>query len=441
MQAGGADSTVETWFHQIRALLMDRAAALHRRKLPKAVPLDSALKDGQPLPASMQGGHLDAAVRWYLFAESLPAEDYYDLFFLRQLPEATSSNEEASASFRALLWLLDYRQEALETFVPEASFHIPPLPDVADCEPVADNYVALADLQPLDEEELPVMQGRFTFFWRPNDTNGVFSNWFPARTRVDDYIYEFEEQHLMHSKALLFGDLDAAARIMRSRDPEEVKRIGREVDGFINEVWDQHKFRILVEGLTAKFESTDLLRHKLLATRSSILAEASPYDLVYGIGWASDDPRSRDQQQWRGQNLLGQALMLVRHLLFSELYSPTVSPSPPTPPPPSGFNYASDDDEDSQLVDSRLLSASPRKEKTPNQANSAKGTAPQQGQVSVVPVHRPPMGSENASGALHQGHPMHVSLTPALDLGLALSRTSSTPLMRMINQRQLTSCI
>ena len=42
------------------------------------------------------------------------------------------------------------------------------------------------------------------------------------------------------------------------------------------------------------------------------MAEASPLDLVWGIGLRADDPRAKDTRQWRGKNLLGEALSAVR---------------------------------------------------------------------------------------------------------------------------------
>lgn len=45
--------------------------------------------------------------------------------------------------------------------------------------------------------------------------------------------------------------------------------------------------------------------------------EASPVDAVWGIGLAADDARARDPRSWRGQNLLGFALMEARAQLSS----------------------------------------------------------------------------------------------------------------------------
>ena len=42
------------------------------------------------------------------------------------------------------------------------------------------------------------------------------------------------------------------------------------------------------------------------------MAEASPLDLVWGIGLRADDPRAKDTRQWRGKNLLGEVLSAVR---------------------------------------------------------------------------------------------------------------------------------
>ena len=59
---------------------------------------------------------------------------------------------------------------------------------------------------------------------------------------------------------------------------------------------------------------------KLLKTGDIILAEASPYDKIYGIGLKPNDPRVQDPTQWKGQNLLGKALMKVREeLSFGKL--------------------------------------------------------------------------------------------------------------------------
>ena len=101
-------------------------------------------------------------------------------------------------------------------------------------------------------------------------------------------------------------------QIMRSDDPKEIKALGRKVHGFKEEAWDEVKYPLILNGNYNKFVQNEQLRSFLLSTGDSILVEASPYDRVWGIGLAAEDPRAQDPQQWRGENLLGFALMEVR---------------------------------------------------------------------------------------------------------------------------------
>jgi ribA/ribD-fused uncharacterized protein len=61
-------------------------------------------------------------------------------------------------------------------------------------------------------------------------------------------------------------------------------------------------------------EFTDALR----ATIGKKLVEGSPSDIIWGVGIAKDDPVILDEANWRGQNLLGRALMQVRQEIFPD---------------------------------------------------------------------------------------------------------------------------
>lgn len=144
---------------------------------------------------------------------------------------------------------------------------------------------------------------------------GFLSQWHPARFVIDGVEYGCAEQWMMHRKALLFSDPAMAARIMAADQPFDQKRLGQAIASFDQAVWDQHKQSIVLAGNTAKFSHNAGLRKKLLATGSSILAEANPKDFIWGIGLAATDPNALNQAQWPGQNLLGQILMQVRSAL------------------------------------------------------------------------------------------------------------------------------
>ncbi len=64
-----------------------------------------------------------------------------------------------------------------------------------------------------------------------------------------------------------------------------------------------------------KFAAHDDLGLFLLNTGDRVLVEASPLDRIWGIGLAADDEAAFDPERWRGQNLLGFALMEARERL------------------------------------------------------------------------------------------------------------------------------
>ena len=72
---------------------------------------------------------------------------------------------------------------------------------------------------------------------------------------------------------------------------------------------------IVFEGLSAKFSQNNELKEKLISTGNSVLAECAVKDRIWGIGLSMTDPDRHDMSKWKGQNLLGYALMLVRERL------------------------------------------------------------------------------------------------------------------------------
>ena len=67
----------------------------------------------------------------------------------------------------------------------------------------------------------------------------------------------------------------------------------------------------------ANFSRNELVRDFLLATGDAVLVEASPRDCVWGIALGQDSPKARNPTTWRGQNLLGFALIDVRENLWA----------------------------------------------------------------------------------------------------------------------------
>ena len=122
----------------------------------------------------------------------------------------------------------------------------------------------------------------------------------------------------MAKKALLFGDTRTYNKIMKESEPAACKALGKSVANFNQQLWDSSKEEIIYNANYAKFSQNPELKAALLATGDAIIAEASPYDKIWGIGLKATDPESQDPMKWKGQNLLGKALMRVRDELRKE---------------------------------------------------------------------------------------------------------------------------
>ena len=60
-----------------------------------------------------------------------------------------------------------------------------------------------------------------------------------------------------------------------------------------------------------------VISDKALALGNQVLAEASPYDKIWGIGLDAANPDSADPTKWKGDNLLGKILRRIREELRS----------------------------------------------------------------------------------------------------------------------------
>ncbi|WP_328942292.1 NADAR family protein [Streptomyces sp. NBC_00250] len=164
---------------------------------------------------------------------------------------------------------------------------------------------------------------KWLHFWghRPHPDGRLsascLSQWWPAPFVVDGVSYATAEHWMMAAKARLFEDAEAERAALTAGTPAEAKKAGRLVRGFDDTVWARERFGIVVEGSVHKFSSDEALRAYLLGTRGRVLVEASPLDRVWGIGLAADDPRAQDPARWRGDNLLGFALMEARERLLT----------------------------------------------------------------------------------------------------------------------------
>lgn len=168
------------------------------------------------------------------------------------------------------------------------------------------------------EENNKGNQFNFLFFWGHTQKEigkidkSCFSQWFPSAFSVDEITYPTAEHWMIAKKALLFNDTEQYQNILSTQSPAEAKKFGRKVKNYDDITWGKNGFDFVVEGNKHKFAQNNDMKSFLLNTADCIIVEASPFDKIWGIGTKAYEI---DPLKWKGQNLLGFALMEVRDFL------------------------------------------------------------------------------------------------------------------------------
>lgn len=102
-------------------------------------------------------------------------------------------------------------------------------------------------------------------FYHQDGDYGCFSNWFPAEFFYCDQEFSSVEQFMMYHKVMMFLQYDLGKQIMASKDPAEIKKLGRtKFSEFDADVWDKTCYAIVKRGVRAKFAQNDHLLEVLL---------------------------------------------------------------------------------------------------------------------------------------------------------------------------------
>lgn len=171
-------------------------------------------------------------------------------------------------------------------------------------------------------QRLTLNRDDFVFFWGHEDrgkglTKVCLSQWYQCPFVVEGQYYNCAEQYMMADKARIFGDEEIRQQILAEYSQMAMKKLGRKVRNYDDEIWKEKRFDVVVKGNIAKFSQNEKLLDFLLSTGNNILVEASPKDTVWGIGLDESSPEAIQPRKWKGENLLGFALMEVRDILLT----------------------------------------------------------------------------------------------------------------------------
>lgn len=186
----------------------------------------------------------------------------------------------------------------------------------------------------------------YTFFFH---LTSPFSNFHPAKFEYKDLTFISNEQFMMYSKAKNFGDEVSAQKIIDInneplakgfiegtvtreqivKDKElsaqwqnlmmKAKKLGRGVQNYDEERWNQRRSKIVLFGARLKFTQNQDLKQILLDTGETTMVEASRFDPIWSCGLTEYDAKRTPPEQWPGLNLLGKVLDTLKAELKNEL--------------------------------------------------------------------------------------------------------------------------
>ena len=152
-------------------------------------------------------------------------------------------------------------------------------------------------------------------FHNPEEENGYLSNWYLSEFNVNSVKFSSMEQYMMYKKAVCFNDNDIAEKILGITDVAAIKALGRQIKNYNDSYWSGIRQVVVYLGLTEKFAQNEELKRRLIGTGDCVLAECAVKDRIWGIGLSMKNPDRFEIQKWKGQNLLGYTLMMVRESL------------------------------------------------------------------------------------------------------------------------------
>lgn len=117
---------------------------------------------------------------------------------------------------------------------------------------------------------------------------------------------------MMYQKARLFQDFDRMNGILKETGPLKIKKLGRLVRNYDDEIWKRKRRQVVYYANLEKFSQNPELKERLLATKDATLAECAVGDKIWGTGLSQRNPNCIYPEKWTGKNLLGEILMEVR---------------------------------------------------------------------------------------------------------------------------------
>jgi ribA/ribD-fused uncharacterized protein len=146
-------------------------------------------------------------------------------------------------------------------------------------------------------------------------TDGPLSEKSEARFHYNGYDFQSAYQFRLHQTALYLGLTDLSKRILQTKSTKELDEASKSLD-FMDIKVREIRLSIAFLANLNKFQQNPKLMQELLSTQSLTLVFVNDGETNYEKEWGINLPISLDIHNplnWRGENLLGFVLTLVRN--------------------------------------------------------------------------------------------------------------------------------
>lgn len=164
-----------------------------------------------------------------------------------------------------------------------------------------------------------VIKNGYCFFWKAKIANWHMCNFEMVCLDNIKRTFNSSEQAFMYLKAEKFNDKFHASMILSETNQRVIKDLGRAVIGYDDSIWNSFREEAMFRACYAKFSTNTKEKEELLKYKDLKFVEASPFDCIWGVGLAEDNPLIEDEKNWRGLNLLGKCLDKVLLTLQNEI--------------------------------------------------------------------------------------------------------------------------
>ena len=147
------------------------------------------------------------------------------------------------------------------------------------------------------------------------------SNFYSCTIEHNGRIFNSSEQMFQQLRAEYYGDIEASAEIGLMNEPVLMKKRAKDLHTPNGQMPVENRDadrEIMHKVLRAKF-SSEILKGELLRTNNKQIVELNEHDTFFGVGLSLKTERFWEKSRWKGKNIMGELLMLVRKELGDEL--------------------------------------------------------------------------------------------------------------------------